>query len=133
LALVVFLALLGVFSSGPLSGTAASSAGGTLTVTYERFVRRDARFEMAIGVTSVEAPEVRLTINRDWVEAFTIEALYPLPVASSLDDQGLHLTFTASSSSLTAVFAIRPNRIGRVAARIIVSGETVPFGQFIYP
>lgn len=39
MALIVVLALLGVFSTGPLSWSSTTAADGTVEVQYQRFVR----------------------------------------------------------------------------------------------
>lgn len=52
MALVIVLALLGLFSTGPLSSAKEEAADGALTVGYERFIRHDGRTTITIEGTA---------------------------------------------------------------------------------
>jgi len=46
--LIVVAAVLGLFATGPLSGTTAKTDDGVLTIEYGRFARHDAQTDLLI-------------------------------------------------------------------------------------
>jgi hypothetical protein len=88
MALVLVLALLGLFSRGPLSDAVATGAGENPVITYDRFVRSHAptRFEIA-GSFGGESLELRL--GQGFLVAYEVRAIQPQPVGSRSDGEAV--------------------------------------------
>lgn len=134
LAFVLAAALLGLFSEGLFSTAVSSSPSGRLVVEHERFYRNGAPTSLTLRLTGEGGPgEASITLSPDLVRAFTLEMVWPEPVASYSDSSGLHLSF-AGSKNLTARLGLRPDGLGWVSGRIGLKGaDEVDFWQFIYP
>ena len=135
LALIVVLALLGLFSDGPLSQARAVSADGSLQVEYQRFLKHGAESDLRIiAATAAPQGEISITMDRALADSMSVEYLMPLPQASSGGAQGLQLTYAAPERE-PAILAlkIRPDSFGRVRGRVSFADQSVVLNQFIYP
>jgi hypothetical protein len=83
--LVLLLAMLGVFSDGPLSDAKAVSPDGSVEVAYERFVRDNgpAVLEITVPAEFVEGDTATLVLRGKWTEAVRIESISPTPDTES--------------------------------------------------
>jgi hypothetical protein len=135
MALVVALALAGLFSQGPLSRTTASGAGGRITVEAERFLRNAAATSITVGLEP-EAAETTLRIGGDFADAFVVDAVQPQPSRATGTAEGLQLSFEAPADGARLVvrLAVRPDRLGIVESRF-AAGDDSPavIRHFIYP
>src|SRR5688500_6611777 len=75
--IVIALALGGPFGGGPLSGGRAGDP--SLTVEYDRFIRRDSPTEIRIDAQPSAADEVRIAFTRDYIHALRIDSIVPYP------------------------------------------------------
>jgi hypothetical protein len=81
LALIVLLALAGLFGTGPLSSASVDDADGALTVGYERFIRHDGRSTLTIDVTGDQASngEIEIWLSQEYLDAFELQNVSPQP------------------------------------------------------
>ena len=115
LGLLVCLALLGLFSHGPLSERRLATPDSSVTVRYERFQRitRLARFTMTLPATG--EPTARLRLGPSFQDTYEIASLQPAPQSSSAGPEGLELTFAAPrAGGLTVAIWAHPHRAGLV-------------------
>jgi hypothetical protein len=149
LALVVVLALLGVFSRGILSDAKARRNGLPLVVEYERFQRVTAltRFRITIDEArkvlaqqdperqdDVRQDEVRLRLSPSFQNAYEIEAILPRSARSVSGPEGLGLLFEPpESGAAIIVISVRPRDFGPVPLEFGIAGGALQFSVFIYP
>lgn len=122
---LILLALAGVFSSGPLSSTTAQDGSGRLTVQYDRFGRYNAAARLVLKITPLQNGPVVVRVDADFLDAFTIEWLHPMPAAVRSFDGGSEWTFHAGTTVPFSVYiSLRPDVIGLRRARIALDDET---------
>lgn len=135
MAALLLLALLGLFSRGPLSDAMAAGESGNPTISYERFVRAQAetRFEIA-GIFEGESLELRL--GHGFLEAYEVRTIQPQPSGSRSDDSAVFYTFPLREPGSPIRITIDAKRVGWGASEAefgfgTASGITVR--QFAYP
>ena len=132
--LVVLVALLGFFGTGPLSKAEAVSPNGELRIQYDRFDRNGASNEMVVKAKADGQGKVWLTIDGALLQRFTIEGIQPEPVNAEGFGDGMRLELKPDSEGwTTAYFALRATGIGPVKANIRSEDQSVEVGQFLYP
>jgi hypothetical protein len=135
LGLLVCLALLGLFSHGPLSERRIATPDNSVTVRYERFQRitRLARFTMTLPATGENS--ARLRLGPSFQDTYEITSLQPAPQSSSAGPTGLELTFAAPrAGDLTVAIWAHPHRAGLVAMSVQAADKApAEFSIFIYP
>jgi hypothetical protein len=131
----VVAGLLGVFARGIVSDGRIASNGATFTVEYERFAHKTARTYFTVRIRGSSTPEVRLRLNRAFVETYDIEVLQPQPLRATASAAGVELVMARSGENDVAVdIAARPRRFGRASLAVEVEGQgSASFTQFIYP
>lgn len=135
LALIIILALAGIFSVGPLADTRVIDSRKLVEVEYQRFHRNGALADMMLHLRSSESDAVRLHLNSEFMEAFMIEDIWPQPLTSVGDPGGVGFVFAAPAGQRFPVYiALRPSKVGRVSAAARVNDEEpVSFSLFVYP
>ena len=138
MALVVIAALLGLFSTGPLSSTTAQDAAGSLRIEYDRFERFLAPSTLRVAFPAAAGANgtVSLRLSRSYLESVQIERIQPEPQQSLAAADGIMFVFsrTAADEPGMAFFAIKPQEIGLVQGEIGLAGQpTIRFTQFVYP
>lgn len=135
LALLVALALLGVFANGVLSAASVASPDGLVRVEYERFAHRTAQSHFSVHVAGPLAGDTLIRLSPSFARAYDIEVLHPHPVRAAAGAFGLELAFTPSAAGdLTVVLAGRPRRFGIVHLDIAVDARPgLSFTQIVYP
>lgn len=132
LALVMLLALLGLFGSGLLSKRSVSA--GSLTIQYERFQRSTRLVQFTFQFAPSPKSERRLRLNTVFQKNYEISSIQPLPARSSAD--GIDLTFTAPAAGSPADIVIwaHPRAYGTTSIDVRADDEPpLMFSAFIYP
>lgn len=141
MALLVAAALAGLFGSGPLSRRIAR-APGAFEVEYQHFTRYEdpelLTLRLEPAVTAV--PLVRLSINMEFLDHARIESVLPAPERVEAAAGRVVYAFRVAEPGrpFPVVFNMRPQRVGRAAARLRVESEAArgreaAFRQFTYP
>lgn len=135
LCLVVLLAMLGLFSEGPLSHKQIRNAEGTLLVQYQRFVRNGASSQLLLQARGAPSKPLELVLAGDLLEGFSIETIQPAPQLSSSAGQGVQLDVQPDSHGTVRVhLTLRNAGVGLYREEVgIAGGEPVRFTQVIYP
>ena len=135
MAVLVVLALLGMFSVGPLSWSTVSDPSGRLEVEYDRFARSGATTTMALRIAAEAGAEVAVRFNPEFMRDFTVETVQPEPAEVRSGSDGVELTFRASGAGpVVAYLSVRPEGIGLVRSEVALrASQPASLTQFIYP
>jgi hypothetical protein len=139
--LLLVAATLGVLGSGPLSkGTA--EVPGRARVEYARFTRYQTPDTLTIHLepAATRQPEVRLGVDRKFLDRSKIETVVPPPVrVEGIADRLVYVFAMARTGEpLTIAFVLEPQRLWLAHARLTLdagAGEptTLGFWQMVYP
>ena len=138
LGLLLVAAMLGLFSSGPLSETTAGSADSGVEVKYERFVRNTgkAAWTIRLAPTAVQNQKASLFISNTLAEAMATQNIAPAPATETSTRGGLLLEWDVArpDSPPLVHLRFRPDAIGPVDGLVrAVDGAEVPISLFAYP
>lgn len=136
--LILVAALLGFLGPGPLGKATAASSDRSLSVEYYRMERYEAPVQLRISVNGTLAKdgELRLWVDRQFVEAVEIKHIDPEPEHSEINGQRFVYVFktAAAPSTIKLFFHFEPNKFGKTPAQIgIVDGPELQFSQFYFP
>jgi hypothetical protein len=131
LALIVLLALLGLFGSGVLSKS--SVGAGSLTVDYARFERATRATRFTFHFAASQGGERRLRLNRTFQRDYEIGSIQPPPARSSAD--GIDLTFgVPAGRPADVVIWAHPHSYGTMHFEARADDEPpLKFSVFVYP
>lgn len=138
LALAVLAVLLGVFGGqGPVSDARQRTADGVLEIRYDRLTRwsAPATLEITVSGEHVDANELRLGLNREYLKAALIERITPAPVRTQAGTGEIYFVFAAAPGARALiVFHLKMEAIGLQRGRITLAPDTaLEFAQFVYP
>lgn len=136
--LVLLLALLGLFGTGPLSWATATGDAGLLEVDYERFLRHTGHAELQVHVEAQAARggTFEIVIDRDYLDRFQVTSVTPQPDSVEALAGRVQFTFLAGSpaADLDVSFAVRPQGLWRQHGEVLVPGQdSVRFWQLTLP
>lgn len=138
MALVLLAALAGLMGTGPLSSRTAE-AGTSLKVRYDRFTRYHSPASIHVTVArGAGADQIRLNLNRQFLEAVELESVTPQPARVELAPRGQTYVFDAphlAEGDAEIVFHYRPDRTMRSVSGVVglEGGPAASFAQFVYP
>jgi hypothetical protein len=136
--LVVISALLGVFSSGPLSRTTVTSMDARVSLQYDQFVRYLAPTVLQVRLQS-EANrdrQTRLWLDRHYLQGVEVQQITPQPqrVEAAAERFTYVFNLTAGGQPTTVTFHVQLNTMGPLSGRIgLDNGPPLSFSQFVYP
>lgn len=137
---IVVAAVLGLLGSGPLSHASVRTAG--LALDFQRLSRYQTSETLAFRLdqTAVRAPEVRLWIDRTYLDRVRIESVLPAPVRVEGGPDRLIFVFAVAEPGrpLAVTLILQPERMGPARGRAGLEGPTaaaggVGFRQFVFP
>lgn len=133
----VFLAALaGLMGAGPLAWTTRSSAGGLVSVEFDRVARfkTDDTLTVTFAPEAVENGHVTLDLTGSWISGVDVQGITPEPEHQRALADGIAMTFLADPSSETAVtFSFRAGEHLMLEGRAATGGEAATFTQFVLP
>jgi hypothetical protein len=135
LVLLVVLALLGLFSRGPLSTRDVQGSDGRVRVQYEMFHRNGSTNPMQISVVGIPDAMVELELTGALLDGFSIESLQPQPLRATSAGQGMKLWVqTDAQGRANLHLSLRGAGLGLYHSRVTAPGATpVNLDQFIFP
>lgn len=136
--LIIVLALLGFFGTGPISLATAGDPDSPLLVEYQRFVRQQGQTSLTVQVDSgqISDGQIEVWISTGYVEDIEIEQLSQQPDEVLNDGDRLVFVFLAEdvSEPISVTFTLRPEVIGRITGDVgVVDGPQVHLSQLSYP
>lgn len=138
LVLAVVAVLLGAFGgTGFISTASMRSPDGALEIHYQRLARRSApaTLEVRVAGVHVDGPELRLGLDRKYLEAARIERITPAPLRTESGDRQITFVLAATAGTpALVVFQLKMDAIGLERARVTLAPDrSLEFTQFIYP
>jgi hypothetical protein len=135
----VLAAAAGLLGSGPLSrGSVAAEA---LEVDFQRLSRYESSetLTLRIGATATRGPEVRVWVDRGYLDASRIEAVVPAPIRAEAGADRVVFVFAVAEPDrqLTVAFRLQPEHVGPILGQAGLEGPAarrpVAFRQFVFP
>lgn len=138
MACIVLAALAGLLGSGPLSRTSKSADDGSVSLEYERFARYQAPTTLRVrfALDPASAAEVRLVVDRRFLERMKVEHVLPQPEKVELAGERLIYVFPAGQarSQAAVTFSLKPDALGLLEGAAGIEGRgQAAFRQFVYP
>jgi hypothetical protein len=132
--LVLVAAMAGLLGRGAISSATVQSAGGAVTVHYERLARLHAPATLRV-VAAPPAEELSLALPRAYLASVQIEHIVPEPATTRLEGEDLVYVFpVASRSAVEVVFRFKMDALGPLEGSVRVDGHPpLGFSQFVYP
>lgn len=133
---IIVAAIAGLFSSGMVSDTEKTNSAKTLTISYERFGRRETEFPVRIAFP-VKAPgKYVIGMTSEDREAYEPGSIWPQP--DNMYSRGNTLFFVFNNLEQNEKFSIQlfltPSKAGKWTNTLRVNNEPeIPFWQVIYP
>lgn len=133
LAIILLIALTGVFAHGPLSERTVADGG--LSVSYQRFQRVTSLARLNARISGSYGGEASLTLSPAFAENFQIADIEPRPLRSSAGPRGLELVFQApAAGELSVVIWSHPRSFGRFHLTAAADPQgRVAFSVLVYP
>ncbi|HEU4371666.1 MAG TPA: hypothetical protein VFV05_25880 [Methylomirabilota bacterium] len=139
--MVAFLvaATLGLLGSGPLSDATVQTEG--LAVAFQRLSRYQSSEALTfrLDATATRAPEVRVWVDREYLEGARIEAVLPAPVRVEGAADRVIFVFAVAEPGrpLAVTLNLQPERLGAVRGRAGLeepaTAAALEFRQFVFP
>jgi hypothetical protein len=135
---IVILALLGVFSSGPLSHTTVTSMDGHVSLQYARFVRYLAPTILQVHLHSAanRDQQTRLWLDRRYLQEVEVQQITPQPqrVEAAAERFSYIFNHAMSEQPIIVTFHVQPHTMGSLSGRIgLDNGPLLLFSQLVYP
>ena len=137
--LLVLLALAGLLGGGgPLADAEAAAADSSVRVRYLRLDHHLGPGELRVEIAPefVSAGEVRLWVDRSYIDGLDLESIVPEPDQVQLEPDRVVYVFTVGEGRgpLNVSFSYRHEGYWRDRAELgLVNGEPVEFSQFVLP
>jgi hypothetical protein len=137
LLLLVLGSIIGIFGPGILGRSEA--VGNLLEVRFSRFERTNSPAELVIMISpeAVHDGGVQLWFSRDYIDAFEVSSVTPIPKASfSAGDRVVYEFQAAPGMPAKIAFHLRVSEaaVGRLEGRLGVhTGGEASFWQFVWP
>lgn len=134
MALIMLAAFLGVFGKGLFTLTSRSQ--GTLTISYERFIRKQAATFYHIKIHSnLNSKAVKFWIDPSFYKKLAIKNINPIPSFEDISDNKILYTFNTNNSDLIEItLQAEPEKMGMMTTRMGLSEEEqIQLKQLIYP
>jgi hypothetical protein len=132
----IMAALFGLFGHSPVSTVTGQAADGRLSIDYERFARIESNSDLLVTLEPGEsrAAVVRLWLDQEYLNAFKVTAVSPVPVRGEAGDGGRAFVFQTDGHRFTAVLSGQFQAIGMVHGRVRVDGgEPLALTHFVWP
>jgi hypothetical protein len=136
--LVLVAAALGLFGTGPLAETEATSPDGSVGLRYERFARTATETGMTAEIDA--APQVdgifRLRLGPELSERYLLVRVQPEPRRMLLEGRAIVLELAAEPSGRPTSLRLwlKPDRPGLIQSEVgLVGGQPLAFWQLVYP
>lgn len=135
---IIIAALLGVFGTGPLSNTTATSPDELFQVSYERIVRHqgEAEYLLRIEPEAISNGQVTVWFASATTATVRIDSVAPEPSEVTVRGDRLAWTFAADPAAgpVTIVFHVTPQEIGWETVQVgLDPGTSLTLRQVMLP
>lgn len=138
MALVILLAMLGLFGDGPLSRAVAGGSSKGLWVEYDRFARFQAPTVLKLHLTrqSPDVTQARVWVSNAFLDSCRLARINPEPVESIVESDRVEYVFLLGDPGQTSTVRmfIFPEKPGEIVCRMGLEGEPhLGFTMFAFP
>ena len=131
---VVLAALLGVFSTGPLSSRTADTPAGDARVRHDRFLRHGAPAHVRIDLLAPPAGgEIDVRLSYSFLESIDVENIHPRPLSGTSGAEGVRYRFAVSGAASGIFISGTANGLGPKSVEMTVGDARLRLPLFIYP
>ncbi len=135
---VLLAGCLGMLGPGWLSERRVTSADGSLTLEYERFLHHHnpTQLEVFFAGSPNAAGQWTVHVGQALLDGLQILRIEPEPVRQNVEADGASYTFAGALNGATgrAVFHVEYEHYGPLAGSIALDGGSpIHFSQFVYP
>ena len=116
IACCIMAALLGLFGHSPLSTAARQTVDGRLSIHYDRFARNETNTDLLVTLNRTRMADgiVRLWLDQDYLDAFKVTAVSPVPIRGEARDGARAFVFQTDGSRFTATLSVQFEAVGLV-------------------
>jgi hypothetical protein len=138
MAVVIAMAVAGVFGHGISSKESTSSRDGNLKVEFSRVTRHQSpdTIRLTLAPGAVQGDEARIAFSSRSVDGMDIETVYPEPesVETGADETVFVFILTDEGTLTEIVFNVLFDDVGRRKASVTLEGyQPAEFSQFVLP
>lgn len=138
LTLLIVVAMLGGFGTGPLSSASVGGDAEGFSVDYQRIVRQEGQSRLSVHVNGDQVSEgqVELWLGGEYANAMRVSQISPEPEEVRLADDRVIYVFNVDEPTerVTIHFDLVPREAWKLTLDMgIVGGGDVSFGQFSFP
>lgn len=138
MALLLVIAVLGLFSSGPLSETVTGGPEAGIEVKHERFVRNTgiATWTIYLQPQVVEDQKASMFISDEISQAMRVQGVTPTPSTETSTQAGLVYEWDVPNPESPPVIRLtfRPDALGLRAGEVRSGeGPVVPIWMWVHP
>lgn len=133
---IIVAALAGLFSSGAVSDVEKTNEAKSLTLSYERFGRRQTESRMTLTFPVTSEGKYILSLTSESSDVYEPASIWPQPDSMYSRGNTLFLVYDnlKQSDKFTVLLFITPTKAGKWTNSIRVNnGPDIRFWQFIYP
>lgn len=136
--LVIIVALLGLFGSGPLTGAVAGESESGLQLHYQRFARYQSptSFQVDVVVSDPTATQAVFWIERSSLKHYEVEGVSPEPESIEVAGDRLVYAFQIAPETelVEVVMRVQPDEFGLITLRLGTGeSELIDVTQIVYP
>ena len=133
---IIIAAIAGLFSSGWVSDTVKTNSAKSLTISYERFGRRETETRMELAFPVQSDGKYVLSMTSESSDVYEPGSVWPQPDSMFSRDKTLYFVYNnlKKSNNFSVLFFTTPSRAGKWNTTIRINSEPeITFWQFIYP
>ena len=132
----VLAGFIGLLGTGPLSWAVGRSAGGLVTVEYQRVTHHEAddSLTLVLPANAVEDGVISVELRGAWVAGVDIQSISPQPSEERAVPGGVVLDIAVERPGTTKmVVGFRAQEYGTLDATVAVRGDSTTFTQLVLP
>lgn len=133
---ILIAAVAGLFSSGWISDTVKSNSAKSLTISYERFGRRETETRMQLAFPVHTEGKYVLSITSESSDVYEPGSVWPQPDSMFSHGKTLYFVYNnlKTSDSFSVLLFTTPAKSGKWNSTVRVNSEPkISLWQFIYP
>lgn len=133
---IIVAAIAGLFSSGVVSDVEKTNDAKSLTLSYERFGRRQTESRMALTFPVTSEGKYTFSLTSESSDAYEPGSVWPQPDSMYSRGNTLFLVYDRlqQTDKFTVLLFITPSKAGKWTNSIRVNNEPdIRFWQFTYP
>lgn len=134
--LILIADLLGLFGRGWLAKAQRTDAAQTLTLDYERVERANTPSIMTFHFmpAAIRNGQVQLYVSEDIIKPLGAQRVSPQPKESTMGNNGITYTFSATRTPATAEIQLQPSFPGSHRFRVqILGGQPIDGNVIVVP